>query len=228
MMTTRKIDDTNFCNFRPSINQDKLNEEVEQIILDMVNDERFREYILNKVEEKIDVSSLEKEHSNYQIHLRQAEGAKAKLAEQMDKLDVTDRHYNRKYQDMQDRLDGLYDRIEEIRESLRDVKERMHGVQNAQFTSHQLFMMLANYDKMYIRLTDLEKKEFYHTLIEKVDLYPERSSDGRILKRIEFKFPVNYEVDEGEKWLINENDVETVVCLNNKNAKLIKRLEKTN
>ena len=214
----RMIDGTHFCNFRPSINQNKLNEEVERIILDMVNDEQFREYIMKKVEEKVDVSSLEEECSNYQIQLRQLEGAKAKLAEQMDKLDVTDRHYNRKYQDMQDRLDALYDRIEDVRESLRDTKERMRGVHNAKFTSNQLFMMLANYDKLYVKMSDLEKKEFYHTLIEKIDLYPERMSDGRILKRIEFKFPVSYDTDNLEKWLINENDVETIVLLQKLNS----------
>ena len=41
----------------------------------------------------------------------------------LDKLDVNDRHYGRKYQDMQERLDNLYDRISELKEMLSDVED---------------------------------------------------------------------------------------------------------
>ena len=41
-------------------------------------------------------------------------GAKNKLANQMDNLSVSDKHYDKKYEDMQVRLDKLYDEIEEI------------------------------------------------------------------------------------------------------------------
>ncbi len=41
-------------------------------------------------------------------------GAKNKLANQMDTLSVSDKHYDKKYEDMQVRLDNFYDEIEEI------------------------------------------------------------------------------------------------------------------
>lgn len=66
---------------------------------------------------------------------------------------------------------------------------------------------------LYKEMSDLEKKEFYHTLIERIDLYPEYTSEGRLLKHIEFKFPVSYDAEEDKKWLINENNVETVCLL---------------
>lgn len=66
-------------------------------------------------------------------------------------------------------------------------------------------------------MSDLEKKEFYHTLIERVDLYPDYTPDGRILKHIEFKFPVSYNAEEDEKWLINDTTVESVVLLQRQN-----------
>lgn len=49
-------------------------------------------------------------------------GAKKKLVLMLDKLDVNDRHYERKYQDMQERLDNLYDRISELEETLADIE----------------------------------------------------------------------------------------------------------
>ena len=209
----RKIDEEHFCNFRLSINQNKLNEEVERIVLDLVHDEQVRDFVLSKLATKVDVSTLETEHTNLLTQLRQAEGSKRKLAEQMDKLDVTDRHYNRKYQDMQDRLDNLYDRIEELRDALEDLKERIDAAADANISAEQVLTLLRNYDMLYKEMSDLEKKEFYHTLIERIDLYPEYTSEGRLLKHIEFKFPVSYDAEEDKKWLINENNVETCVLL---------------
>ena len=47
--------------------------------------------------------------------LKQATGAKNKLANQMDNLSVSDKHYDKKYEDMQVRLDKLYDEIEKLK-----------------------------------------------------------------------------------------------------------------
>lgn len=71
----------------------------------------------------------------------------------------------------------------------------------------------VTYGIIYKSMSDLERKEFYHTLIERIDLYPEYTSDGRLLKHIEFKFPVSYDSKDGQKWLINENTVETVALM---------------
>jgi site-specific DNA recombinase len=209
----KKIDDDQFCNFKRSIPQEKLNAEVENVILDMINDENVRDLILSKLADKTDVSSLEKEKDNLKEKLGQVEGSKRKLTEQMDKLDINDHHYDRKYQDMQDRLDNMYDRMEDIRESLEEVKSKLNSAADSRVSSDYVLSVLKNFGKLYDKMTDLEKKEFYHTLIERIDLYPDYTPDGRILKHIEFKFPVAYDSEEGDKRLIKGNDVETVVLL---------------
>ena len=66
---------------------------------------------------------------------------------------------------------------------------------------------------MFEEMTDLERKEFLYTLIERIDLFPERQENGSILKRIRFKFRVDYDAEAGGRVLLNENDVETVVLL---------------
>lgn len=57
----KKIDEEHFCDFKPSLNQDELNGEVVQIIRDMVAMEKFRDFIQDKLHEKVDVSALEAE-----------------------------------------------------------------------------------------------------------------------------------------------------------------------
>lgn len=210
----RKIDEDHFCGFKPSLNQDELNEKVVQIIRDMVAMEKFRDFIQSKLQEKVDVSSLEEEREQVKGKLQQVMGAKKKLVLMLDKLDVNDRHYERKYQDMQERLDNLYDRISELEEMLADVEEKISASCGEQITGKQIYQFLLEFDKIYRKMTDLEKKEFMRTFIKAIELYPERDDSGRIIKQISFKFPVYYNGCEGDTIrLLNENTVETVVLM---------------
>lgn len=210
----KKIDEEHFCGFKPSLNQDELNEKVVQIIRDMVAMEKFRDFIQSKLQEKVDVSSLEEEREQVKGKLQQVMGAKKKLVLMLDKLDVNDRHYERKYQDMQERLDNLYDRISELEEMLADAEEKISASCGEQITGKQIYQFLLEFDKIYRKMTDLEKKEFMRTFIKAIELYPERDDSGRIIKQISFKFPVYYNGCEGDTIrLLNENTVETVVLL---------------
>ncbi len=55
--------------------------------------------------------------------------------------------------------------------------------------------------------------------IESVEIYPEKMDNGRMLKQINFNFPVYYdgevsrEINLPEIRLLNENTVETIVRL---------------
>ena len=209
----RKIDEERFCYFRTSIRQENLNAEVEEIVLDMAKDERIKAAVLDKVSATVDITRLETEQTNLKAQLKQIDGAKRKLMDQMDRLDVNDRHYDRKYQDMQDRLDGLYDRIDELNGALEDVKARINSVSEATESAEQILLLLQNYSAVYKKMTDLEKKEFFHSIIERIDLFPEYTPEGKILKHIQFKFPVCYDAEYKENRLINETAVENVVLL---------------
>lgn len=71
-----------------------------------------------KVGTKTDTEELEKERDICRTKLRQAIGAKNKLADQMDFLDVSDRFYDRKYDDMQERMNKLYEEIGAIEDEI--------------------------------------------------------------------------------------------------------------
>lgn len=211
----KKIDDIHFCNFRLVLNQDEINHQTEEIILDMVADPEFRDYMVSKLDEKVDVSALETEKNQIMEQLRQVMGAKKKLTEMMERLDIGDKHYDRKYQDMQDRQNVLYDRISELEEAIADIEVKISGAYEEKITTDQLYKILLNFDKMYYKMSDLEKKRFMREFIEGIELYPEKQKDGRILKQISLGFPVFYEGSEGDTiWLHKENTAETVCLLN--------------
>jgi len=105
-----KVDGHN-CGYHHQWGQDKVNAAVEEVVYKLVNNPKFQEALKTKVGAKTDTDELEKEREICRTRLRQTIGAKNKLAEQMDALDVSDKFYDRKYEDMQDRMDKLYEEI---------------------------------------------------------------------------------------------------------------------
>ena len=210
----RKIDEEHFCDFKPSLNQNEINAEVEWFIRGMIADERFHEYIGERLQEKVDVSNLEEERDQLKGQLQQVVGAKNKLLVMLDTLDAGDKHYARKFQDMQDRLDNLYDRISGFENEIADVEEKIKAAYGRQISEKQLYQILQKFDILYAEMTDIEKKEFMQLFIDAIELYPEKMDDGRIIRQIDLAFTVYYEGFEGEAIrLLNENTVETVCLL---------------
>ncbi len=101
----------------------------------LVHNDDCKEFILKRLASRVDVSALEAEREQLRGQLRQLSGAKAKLTEMIDRLDVTDKHYDRKYQDMHDRLSNLYDKMADIDDELADVNDKINRAYSEQFTS---------------------------------------------------------------------------------------------
>ena len=96
------------CTYRKQWNEDKINAAVEEVIRKLVNNPKFKEEIQKHIGQSIDTKELDREHTGLQERLKQVTGAKNKLASQMDNLSVSDKHYDKKYEDMQVRLDKLF------------------------------------------------------------------------------------------------------------------------
>ena len=71
---------------------------------------------------------------------------------------------------------------------------------------------------MYGKMSDAEKKQFFQSFIKSIEIQPDSKSKTRVLKHIDFKFPVSYDVEEGTILLRTRNDVETIVLLQKLNS----------
>lgn len=213
----RRSVDGHVCTYKKQWGEDKVNAAVAEVIKKLVQNPKFEAAIRQKINTRIDTGELEQEIENLRKQLRQVLGAKNKLAQQMDSLDVTDRYYDRKYQDMQDRLDHFYDQIDEIEDSIAQVEVRIQNIRQQKLGSDNVYQYLLYFDKLYDKFTDAEKKEFLSSFVERVDIYEDELPDGRFLRHIRFKFPVFYngqEIDE-MSW-DKESTVETVVLMSRK------------
>ena len=205
------------CTYRKQWNEDKINAAVEEVIRKLVNNPKFKTEIQKHIGNSIDTAELDREHDGLKEQLKQVTGAKNKLASQMDNLSVSDRHYDKKYDDMQERLDKLYDDIESIETSIEEVETRLYNIKQEKISSDNVYQFLLFFDKLYDRFTDIEKKTFLKSFLDSVYIYEETKEDGRILKGLKFKFPVFFggqEITELD-W-DNESTVETVCLLSRK------------
>ena len=99
----------------------------------MSKEKKLSGLIMEKLSKNVDVDELNNERNQLIKQLRQASGAKDKLLETFDALDVTDKHYDKKYDDMQKKLEKLYDRITSIESSLAQVEGQISDVQKTFF-----------------------------------------------------------------------------------------------
>ena len=213
----RRLVDGHKCGYRKQWSEEKINNAVEEVIRKLVKNPKFEEAILNKIGSRIDTEEIEKEIEGLEKQHRQLTGAKARLGQQMDSLDIMDKFYEKKYQDMETRLYRLYDEIEGVENSIEEVKNRLLNIRQQKISEENVYQFLLYFDKLYDKFTDLEKKEFLNSFVEQVDIYEQEQPDGRFLKHIKFRFPVYFGDRETQElcW-DNESTVETIVLLSHK------------
>jgi len=202
------------CTYNKQLKEEKLDSAVAEVISKLVSNPKFAEMMQKKINIKTDTSEVEKELANYQKQLGQYIGTKRSLENQIDSLDYEDRHYDRKLSDLQDRLDKVYDNIDDVEHCLQDCKSRKKAIEAEQLTSQNVYKILIYFDKLYEVMEDGDKRALLATLIKEIRVYEEAKPNGQWLKEIIFKLPI---IQKDMKLsLDNDSHVETVVTLTRK------------
>ena len=132
----------------------------------------------------------------------------------MDNLSVSDEYYDKKYEDIQVRLDKLYDEIDEIETFIEAVETRLYNIKQEKISGDNVYQFLLFFDNLYDRFTDMEKKIFMKSFLEEGNIYEAEQEDGRILRSLKFRFPVFF--NEQELYELdwdNESTVESVLLM---------------
>lgn len=202
------------CDYHHQWGEDVIDAAVEEIIRQLVNTPTFEQGLREKIGSRLDTADLDQEIEQLRKQLRQYIGTKDRISEQMDALTFDDPHYDRKLQDLQTRQNKIYDQIASVESEIADTQIRLENIQQNKVSADNVYQFLLYFDKLYGKFSDIEKKTFMNSFIERIEIFPERQENGRILKHIEFRFPVFYEGQTltGLDWDSNES-VETVIVL---------------
>jgi len=204
------------CDYHRQWSEEKVDNAVSEIIRKLANNPRFSEVMKTKINTSVDTSEAEKELANAKKVLKQLIGTKDKIILQIDTLDILDKNYDRKYDDLQKRLDTIYDKIGDAEDLVSETEDKLSNIQKDKITGDNIYNYLLMFDSVYDVLSDMEKKQFYNALLTDIQIY-EEEQDKQIIKSIGFKFPVFYD-GEFTKRIIRDKEktVESIVLLSHK------------
>lgn len=199
-----------YCEYKASLRKTDIEPLVIEAIRELVSDKSFAKEIKKRFGVQTDTSKIDKELANYESKLKEVDLNKARLEWEIDNLPADAKYRERKIHDMTIRLDGLYDTIVELEERIEDAKLRRSSIEMEAITLENVYRIMENFSKLYAIISDEEKKSLVSYLIKEIQIYPNGTSD-RILKSIEFNFPIYRDGREIRKLLWeNGNTVETV------------------
>ena len=202
------------CTYNKQIREELLDDAVAEVIIKLISNPKFASMIQEKINMKVDTSAIENEIDNYQKELRKSHSTKFKLIEEIDNLDVEDKHYKRRKNDLDDRLYRMYDRIEDLEGRLIEAKAIKETIEAEKLTGDNIYKVLIYFDKLYKVMNDVERRQLIEALISEIQIYEEKQMNGQWLKSITFKLPI---IDKDLNiCLDNDEQVETVVLLSHK------------
>ena len=177
------------CDYTATLKKTDIEPLVIEAIRELIQNQDFAGEIKSRIGKEIDTSTLNRELRNYESKLREIELNKTRLENEIDSLPEDTRFRERKIHDMTLRLDGLYDIIVELEEKIEDVLLRRKAVEQDAITLENIYTLLANFDIVFDKITDDEKKSLISSLIKEIEIFP-RDEAELPLKSILFNFPV--------------------------------------
>ena len=196
--------------------KESIEPDVVLAIKQLVTNEEFAKEIKSRIGTEIDTTEVDREIKNYESNLRQVENNKRRLESDIDSLPEDTKYRDRKLQDMNRRLDNLYDTIYELEDKIEEAYAKRKSIEMSAITIDNVYKVLLNFDKVYDRLNDEEKKTMIQGFIKEIQIYPkeEQAKYEHPIRNITFNFPIIINGEEVDKisWE-NGNTVETVVLL---------------
>ena len=179
----------------------------------LVRNKQFAEDIQSKLGNKTDVTEIDKKLDNYHKLIKELEKSKSNLERYIDAIYDDDKYAERKRQDMNNRLNKIYEEIYDIEDRITDSEKKKEAAQQDVLTKENVFKMLLVFDKIFDKMNDVDKRKLIESMIAEVHLHlKETWEEGKNpIKEIKSAFPVSKEVMDA----LRENvaSVETVVLL---------------
>ena len=193
------------CDYKKQIQEELLDGAVVEVITKLVSNPKFASMMQDKINMKVDTSAIEDEITSLEKQLKQAYGTKKKTLEDIEQLDIEDKHYKRMRADLDDRLYRMYDKIDDLEELLVEARAKKQSIEADKMTGDNIYKILIFFDKLYGKMNEVEQRKLMEMLIQEIQIHEERQANGQWLKSIVFRLPVI----EGDMQLPIENGLDS-------------------
>lgn len=227
----RKLVSGHLCDYKKHVRQDELNVEVIQLVKYVFGGENdMKDQILQKLDSDDSLRELLAEKERLTKEREKLSSKKSKLMRRIADLDIDDKLYD-------DLMKTYRESVNEVNEQINIMENQLYqndlAIENAEGENLSTEVYKRIIDEMLDNIDDMndaDKKTLMNLLIEKIEIYPEKQKDGRWIKSVQFKIPLNIDgkavdtlffddEEDTENSLPTGKHVETVVLLGNRNAK---------
>lgn len=198
------------CGFCHTYNQERLDAAVIEVIRKVTGTEEFRTAFARTVGNQMSEEAVETQLKMLRKEMHHQEHVKYKLGMELDHLDVLSESYDQQYEKLQAEVDAAYDRIGRIEEKIEKLKRKLLRLKQGIHSSDNICLILDHFDRLYEKMNYEERRTLCRQFIQRIEVFPEKGDDKRILKSITFRFPVYFDLggnQEGE----DEDDPDEMV-----------------
>ena len=225
-----------FCTYKTHIRQDIVNAEVISIVKYALNDEEFKRRIAQRAGGKEDGSldELMAEKVRLEDTKKKLEIRKKKMLDKIGNMDVDDELYDTLFEDYMGVVRELTEKLAKLDADLLRNNIAIENMQKQTFTAEQYYELLDAIVRYMEEIPENRIKQLMGLVLDKVELFPKRQANGRWVRNVRFKVPLDVdgtfydsigfrgdgeekgEEDDSVYFLPNETHDETVVLLSHK------------
>lgn len=199
------------CDYKKQVNEEVLDSAVLEIISEMVQNKKVASNLKKLINTKVDVSELDKEIETLGKQLRQCNSKRDVILNDIDNLDVDDKHYTRRKADLENSLYKIYDKIEELENLIMDARAKRKTVIADKMSVDNVYKAIIYIDKYIDKMDQQERRDFIEQIISEVNIYEDKTPEGQWIKSVKFRLPlITEDISIG---LDKDDHVETVVLL---------------
>lgn len=200
------------CSFDRRLNQEIIDGLVLRLLEKLQSYKEFGDALKAAYGDQGTVEKAEEQLQELRKALREAELTKEKLGEKLDGLNPLGKDYDKKYEQISDKLDNAYDRIEELEDEVSNSMRKLDALKKKTASSVQVMTFMKNIQLMYDEMTDEERKAMFQAFVDEIEVFPEDRADGKVIRSISFRFPLVFDGKPLEKKNTGETIAFTLDC----------------
>ena len=181
------------CTFKSQYPQECVDAEVIQLVSLASRSDAFVDALRRRIDDATDIEQLKED-------IERIEGEKAAndkrmrmLMTQIDSLDPADRSYERKFNDLQRRLDDLYDRDAGLSDALEEAQAKMTTAEKRMDGERRLLEELDRIPELLEGADEQTRFDLIHEAVSEVHILPDKNPrKERVVANVTFKCPVRF------------------------------------
>ncbi len=196
-----------------AIKAEVIESEVIAYTKQLVKNRQFAEDIQKQIGQKVDASEIDAEIATCRKRLKQLERSKSNLERDIDAIFDDDKHAERKRQDMNTRLNKLYEEIYDTEDQITACEQKKASIEGNALTQENIYQMLCAFDKLIDQMDTEDKKTVMQSLISEIQLWPKevwKQGKRSPIKRIKYTLPISDSIIN----TFGENDSNVCLAVN--------------